>query len=84
MPPREITATSLVPPPISTTMLPVGSSTGSPAPIDAAIGSSIRYVSLPFAPAPTDASKTALFSTSVTPEGTQIITLGLGPNIERV
>ena len=42
MPPSEITATSLVPPPMSTTMLPVGSPTGSPAPIAAAIGSSIR------------------------------------------
>src|ERR687895_454571 len=43
MPPSEITATSLVPPPMSTTMLPVGSPTGRPAPIAAAIGSSIRY-----------------------------------------
>ena len=42
IPPSEITATSLVPPPMSTTMLPVGSPTGSPAPIAAAIGSSIR------------------------------------------
>ena len=33
---------SLVPPPISTTMLPVGSATGRPAPIAAAMGSSIR------------------------------------------
>ena len=30
MPPREITATSVVPPPMSTTMLPVGSLTGRP------------------------------------------------------
>ena len=42
MPPREMTATSLVPPPMSTIMFPVGSATGSPAPIAAAIGSSIR------------------------------------------
>jgi hypothetical protein len=41
MPPSEITATSVVPPPMSTTMLPVGSCTGSPAPIAAAIGSSM-------------------------------------------
>jgi hypothetical protein len=41
MPPSEITATSLVPPPMSTTMLPVGSCTGSPAPMAAAIGSSM-------------------------------------------
>ena len=40
MPPREMTATSVVPPPTSTTMLPVAWWTGSPAPIAAAIGSS--------------------------------------------
>ena len=34
--PREMTATSEVPPPISTTMLPVASLTGRPAPIAAA------------------------------------------------
>ena len=42
MPAREMTATSVVPPPMSTTMLPLGSVIGSPAPIAAAIGSSIR------------------------------------------
>src|SRR3954466_6229751 len=42
IPPSEITATSEVPPPMSTIMLPVGSPTGSPAPIAAAIGSSMR------------------------------------------
>ena len=42
MPESEITATSVVPPPMSTTMLPVGSVMGSPAPIAAAIGSSTR------------------------------------------
>ena len=41
MPPSEITATSVVPPPTSTTMLPVAWWTGSPAPIAAAIGSSM-------------------------------------------
>ncbi len=40
MPPREMTATSVVPPPTSTTMLPVGWCTGSPAPMAAAMGSS--------------------------------------------
>ena len=40
MPPSEMTATSVVPPPTSTTMFPVASCTGSPAPIAAAIGSS--------------------------------------------
>ena len=42
MPASEMTATSVVPPPMSTIMLPDGSVTGSPAPIAAAIGSSIR------------------------------------------
>src|ERR1700679_720418 len=42
MPPRDSTATSVVPPPISTTIEPVGSVTGRPAPIAAAIGSSMR------------------------------------------
>src|ERR1700732_5120335 len=42
MPPSEITATSEVPPPMSTIIDPVGSPTGKPAPIAAAIGSSIR------------------------------------------
>ena len=41
MPPSEITATSVVPPPMSTTMFPVGSLIGSPAPMAAAIGSSM-------------------------------------------
>ena len=41
-PESEITATSVVPPPMSTIMLPVGSVIGSPAPIAAAIGSSTR------------------------------------------
>ena len=39
---REITATSVVPPPISTIMFAVGSVIGNPAPIAAAIGSSIK------------------------------------------
>ena len=42
MPPSEMTATSVVPPPMSTTMFPVGSATGRPAPMAAAIGSSMR------------------------------------------
>ena len=42
IPPKEITATSVVPPPISTTMFPVGSEMSIPAPIAAAIGSSIK------------------------------------------
>ena len=42
MPESEITATSVVPPPMSMIMLPEGSVTGRPAPMAAAIGSSIR------------------------------------------
>src|SRR5918992_4073323 len=74
IPPSEMTATSVVPPPTSTIMFPVGSATGSPAPIAAAMGSSIRYA-LP-APAAYVASSTARFSTPVTPEGTQTTTRG--------
>src|ERR687887_618795 len=43
IPPSEITATSVVPPPTSTIMLPFGSWIGSPAPIAAAMGSSMMY-----------------------------------------
>lgn len=46
IPPREMTATSVVPPPMSTIMFPAGSETGRLAPIAAAIGSSNRYASL--------------------------------------
>src|SRR5205823_2561056 len=60
MPESEITATSVVPPPTSTIMLPPGSWIGSPAPIAAAIGSSIRYTSR--APACMAESRTARFS----------------------
>jgi hypothetical protein len=42
MPLRLMTATSVTPPPMSTIMLPDGSATGRPAPIAAAMGSSIR------------------------------------------
>ncbi len=42
MPASEMTATSAVPPPMSTIMLPHGSVMGRPPPIAAAIGSSIR------------------------------------------
>src|SRR5699024_10446130 len=77
----ETTATSVVPPPTSTIMLPVGSQTGSPAPIAAAKGSAIGNASL--APACLVASITALSSTIVIPDGTQIITFGLRANIDR-
>ena len=42
MPASEMSATSVVPPPMSTIMLPAGSVTGIPTPIAAAIGSSMR------------------------------------------
>ena len=67
IPPRLMTATSVVPPPMSTIRLPDGSLTGRPAPIAAAIGSSISLAQR--APAFRAASRTARFSTSVTPEG---------------
>ena len=76
IPPIEMTATSLVPPPISTTMQPVASSIGRPAPIAASSGSSNKRGFF-LAPARSAASSTAMYSTSVTPEGTQIIRFGL-------
>src|SRR5699024_6386106 len=81
MPPKEITATSVVPPPISTIILPVGSHTGNPDPIAAAKGSAIGNASL--APACLVASMTARSSTIVMPDGTQTITLGFLANNER-
>ena len=73
--PSDKTAISEVPPPISTTILPFGLTISIPAPIAAALGSSIKATY--FAPALRAASSTAISSTSVTPEGTQIITRGL-------
>ena len=69
-PPNDNTATSDVPPPISTTIDPVGSATGNPAPIAAATGSSIKYTLR--APAASADSLIALLSTFVAPVGTQI------------
>jgi len=62
---KEITATSVVPPPMSTTIFPLGSVTGIPAPMAAAMGSSMKNTSL--APADSADSRTALFSTWVMP-----------------
>ena len=73
-PPREITAISVVPPPISTIILPSGLVISMPAPIAADNGSSIKCTSL--APEFLVASITALFSTSVACEGIHTITLG--------
>ena len=74
IPPSEITATSVVPPPMSTIIFPIGSFTFIPAPIAAAIGSWIKYTSLAFACK--KASSMALLSTSVIPDGTPTTTLG--------
>ena len=76
MPFSEITATSEVPPPMSSTIEPRASLTGSPAPTAAAIGSGIT--STRRAPAPSADSWMARFSTCVDPNGTQISTRGEG------
>ena len=76
MPPSEMTATSVVPPPMSTIMLPLGSCTGMSAPIAAAIGSSMMCTGLR-APAYSAASCTARCSTPVMPDGTQMTIRGL-------
>ena len=69
-------AISLVPPPMSTTIEPWASSTGRPAPMAAAMGSSIRNTSR--APAPSADSLMARRSTWVDMQGTQTSTRGLG------
>ena len=66
----------MVPPPTSTIMLPDGSVTGRPAPIAAAIGSSIS--STLRAPALSALSWIARRSTAVLPEGTQTMIIGRG------
>ena len=81
MPPNEMTATSVVPPPMSTTMFPVGSCTGRPAPMAAAMGSSMMNAGLR-APADSATSCTARCSTPVTPEGTQMTIRGLAKRRE--
>jgi len=73
-PPSEMRAVSDVPPPMSTTMLPMGSLMGSPAPMAAAMGCSMRWAS--DAPARLAASITARRSTAVMADGTQITTRG--------
>ena len=76
MPERAMTAISVVPPPMSTIMLPTAASTSSPTPTAAAMGSATRCTS--FAPECSAASRTARFSTSVTPLGTLITMRRLG------
>ena len=61
---------------MSTTMLPLASLTGRPAPMAAAIGSSIRNTWL--APAASADSLIARRSTWVEPQGTQMMMRGLG------
>ena len=82
----EMTAASVVPPPMSMTMLPAGPSIGMFAPMAAASGSGIRWASR--APAWSVASSTARLSTFVTPAGMQIITIGRnrlnGPETRRM
>ena len=75
MPEREMTATSVVPPPMSTIMLPPGSVIGRSAPMAAAMACSIRKTSL--ALARRAASRTARRSTSVISEGMPITMRGL-------
>ena len=75
LPPRLITAISVVPPPMSTTMWPVGSRMSMPEPMAAAMGSSIRNTCR--APAATTASTTASLSMPVMAAGTHTATRGL-------
>ena len=75
MPARVMTATSLVPPPISSTRLPMGSWMGRSAPMAAAMGSSTMETSA--APARRAESTTARFSTWVMPVGMQMTMEGL-------
>ena len=69
-----MTAVSVVPPPMSMTMLPTGSSIGQAGPMAAAIGCSMSCASA--APARRAASVTARRSTSVMADGTQMTTRG--------
>ena len=78
MPPSEMTAISVVPPPMSTIMLPCGSVTLMPTPIAAAIGSKSRNTSRP--PACSAESRTARSSTSVLPLGTPTTMRSEGEN----
>ena len=76
MPFSESTATSDVPPPMSSTIEPRASFTGRPAPTAAAMGS-LTICTLR-APAPSADSLMARRSTWVEPIGTQTRTRGLG------
>ena len=82
-PPKEMTATSVVPPPMSTIMLPCGDWIGRPAPIAAAIGSSMMNAGFR-APAYSAASWTARCSTPVIPDGTHITIRGLAHRLPEI
>ena len=75
IPPKEITATSEVPPPMSIIMCPEQELIGIPAPIAAKIGSLATKAWR--APADKAASITALLSVLVIPAGTEITSSGL-------
>src|SRR3954470_669334 len=74
VPASEMTAMSVVPPPMSMIMLPAASLIGKPAPIAAAIGSSTRWTSLALTRKPL--SRTARRSTAVISDGTPITSRG--------
>ncbi len=78
IPPSAITAISVVPPPISTIMFPLGCMISRPIPMAAAMGSWIRYTSLPLTRSAD--SFTARISTSVIPEGMQMTIRRAGGN----
>ena len=75
IPPNDNTATSVVPPPISITIFPLGFEISIPAPTAATFGSSSRYTFL--APVFSAASLIAFFSTCVMFDGQHINILGL-------
>ncbi len=74
IPPRDITAISVLPAPMSITIVPTGLSTGRSAPSAIAIGDGIRWVLC--APAEILASLSALSSILVSFTGTLITTEG--------
>ncbi len=71
-------AISVVPPPISITIFPLGREMSSPAPTAATLGSSSKYTLL--APVLSAASLIAFFSTCVILEGQQIKIRGFDKN----
>ena len=70
IPERAMTAISVVPPPISIIIFPLGCMIFTPIPMAAAMGSWIRYTSFPLTRSAD--SRTARISTSVIPDGIQM------------